>query len=90
LISHRLNSRPIHSAGNFDYNFTLGAGNYTENDIQEAARAFISEHAYFKRIKSPVELVLGAAKSAWPGPPAPTVVSDLVLPVGWTGGSGPR
>jgi hypothetical protein len=42
------------------------------------SRLFFSEHAYRKRIKSPAEFVLGAAKSAWPGPVAPSsVVSDL-------------
>lgn len=61
------------------------------------SRLFFSEHAYQKRIKSPVEFVLGAVRAAWPGPIA-TV--DLVAPLesmgqslfappnvkGWTGG----
>jgi Protein of unknown function (DUF1800) len=32
------------------------------------SRLFFSDHAYGKRIKSPVEHVLGTAKAAWPGP----------------------
>lgn len=40
-----------------------------------SSRLFFSEHAYLKRIKSPVEFALGAVKAAWPGPVAPT---DLV------------
>jgi hypothetical protein len=35
------------------------------------SRLFYSEHAYLKRIKAPVEFVLGAVKSAWTGPLAP-------------------
>jgi hypothetical protein len=43
-----------------------------------SSRLFFSEHAYQKRIKNPVEFVLGAVKAAWPGPVAPgDVVSNL-------------
>ena len=59
------------------------------------SRLFFSEHAYLKRIKSPVEFVLGTAKAAWPGPLAPATVAlepmgqPLFAPPnvkGWPGG----
>jgi Protein of unknown function (DUF1800) len=61
------------------------------------SRLFFSEHAFQKRIKSPIEFVFGTVRAAWPGPYAP---ADLVEPLesmgqslfappnvkGWTGG----
>jgi hypothetical protein len=61
------------------------------------SRLFFSDHAYRKRIKSPVEYVLGTVRAAWPGPFSP---AELVEPLeamgqalfappnvkGWTGG----
>jgi uncharacterized protein (DUF1800 family) len=41
------------------------------------SRLFFSEVAFLRRIKSPVEFVLGAVRSAWSGPPQPTLL------VGW-------
>ncbi len=46
------------------------------------SRLFFSEHAYLKRIKSPVEFVLGAAKAAWPGPLAPSTVTPNLETMG--------
>jgi uncharacterized protein (DUF1800 family) len=46
------------------------------------SRLFFSSHALLRRIKSPVELVLGAVQAAWPGPIG---TSGLVLAVGKMG-----
>src|SRR4029077_6290996 len=37
-----------------------------------SSRLFFSEHAYLKRIKSPIEFALGSVGAAWPGPVAPS------------------
>jgi hypothetical protein len=56
----------------------------TEYDLSAAvgtilrSRLFFSPHAFLKRVKSPVEYVLGAVQAAWPGPVAP---SSLVNPL---------
>lgn len=43
-----------------------------------SSRLFFSEHAWLKRIKSPVEFALGSIKAAWAGPVAPSaLVGDL-------------
>ena len=43
-----------------------------------SSRLFFSDHAWMKRIKSPVEFALGSVKAAWAGPVAPSaMVSDL-------------
>ena len=56
----------------------------SDYDIGAAARTilrsrlFFSDHAFRKRIKSPVEFVVGTVRAAWPGPFAP---ADLVGPL---------
>jgi uncharacterized protein (DUF1800 family) len=40
------------------------------------SRLFFSRHAFLRRVKGPVEFVLGAVQSAWPGPASP---ADLAL-----------
>jgi Protein of unknown function (DUF1800) len=61
------------------------------------SRLFFSDHAYRKRIKSPVEHVLGTAKAAWPGPSPSTGLAGWLVDMGqslfappnvkgWTGG----
>lgn len=61
------------------------------------SRLFFSDHAHLKRIRSPIEFVLGTVKAAWPGPCAPSDVianlsamgQDLFAPPnvkGWPGG----
>jgi uncharacterized protein (DUF1800 family) len=61
------------------------------------SRLFFSEHAFLKRVKNPVEFVLGAIHSAWPGSAAPSALieplqrmgQNLFAPPnvkGWVGG----
>jgi hypothetical protein len=63
------------------------------------SRLFFSHHAYRKRIKSPVEYVLGAVQAAWMGPYPPGKLADALEPMGqalfappnvkgWAGGAG--
>lgn len=49
-----------------------------------SSRLFFSEHAYLKRIKSPVEFALGAVKAAWAGPAVPSVLEGEIEPLGQT------
>ena len=46
------------------------------------SRLFFSEHAYQKRIKSPVEYVLGVVRAAWPGPHSTGDLTDPLTAMG--------
>ena len=49
-----------------------------------SSRLFFSEHAYLKRIKSPIEFALGSAKAAWAGPAVPTLLEGELAAMGQT------
>jgi hypothetical protein len=46
------------------------------------SRLFFSSHAFQRRIKSPVEFVLGAVQAAWPGTIAPSGLVPLISRMG--------
>jgi len=46
------------------------------------SRLFFSEHAYLKRIKSPIEFTLGAIKAAWTGPIRPDLPESHLASMG--------
>ncbi len=48
------------------------------------SRLFFSEHAFLRRVKSPVEFVLGAVQATWPGPSG---TAEFVEPLGKMGQS---
>jgi hypothetical protein len=49
-----------------------------------SSRLFFSEHAYLKRISSPVEFALRTVQSAWSGPIAPSNIATHLTAMGQT------